>query len=149
MTLRSRLAVALAALAPLAAACVVTEEERIPMAATGGTAVIVRSDALRAWRLMEGVEEVGTVVLYARPEEAEQPRKQYFAVRNPEGQELGTIDGLGRAWRFVPHQREPNWLTTGTVVEGARAILGAGPSAELVEVPVDELRAAPRARRGG
>jgi hypothetical protein len=141
MGLRSALALLVAA---VALGCVVTEEENVPMAASGGTAVIVRSDALRAWRVVDAGEEVGTVVLYARPDEEDQPRRQFYAVRNPYGQELGSIDGLGRAWRFVPHQREPDWVTTGTVREGARAILGCGPETELVEVPVDELRAGSR-----
>jgi len=145
MGLRSALAFLIAA---LAAGCVVTEEENVPMAASGGTAVIVRSAALRAWVVLDAGEEVGAVVLYARPEEEDQPRRQFYAVRNPHGQELGSIDGLGRAWRLVPHQREPDWITTGTVLEGAQAILGSSPDTELLEVPVDELRAGSRSRTG-
>ena len=113
MDRRSGLALLIAA---FAAGCVVTEEERMSLAATGGTALIVRSEALRAWKVVENDEDLGSVVLYARPEEEHQPRRQFYAVRNPHGQELGTIDGLGRAWHFVPHQREPDWVTTGTVV---------------------------------
>jgi hypothetical protein len=54
-------------------------------------------------------------------------------VQNVLQQELGRIDGLGRAWRHEPHEREPLWVGTGTVIEGARAILGASPNAVLDE----------------
>ena len=70
-------------------------------------------------------------------------------MRNPWQQELGTIDAQGRAWRFVPHEREARWVGTGTLAEGARAILAeaapveaalrSSPRWSCVEVPLEAL----------
>lgn len=127
-------------------ACVVTEERDQAMA-SGGNAVITRTEAVRAWIVMDGNESVGTVVMYAKAENLDDPTQQFYSVRNSLHQELGTVDGLGRAWRFVPHQRDPDWTTSGSVVQGARAILGAGSDAELVEVSLEELGSALVSRR--
>ena len=73
---------------------------------------------------------------------------EYYSVRNAYHQELGSLDEHGRAWRFVPHQREAEWVGTGTLVEGARKILELGPGADLEEVElvgaeVDARRCSP------
>ncbi len=98
-------------------------------------------EAQRLWRVLEDGRVEGLVVRFAAARDPADPTRHYYSVRNPLGQELGTIDGHGRAWRFEPHQSAPRFVGTGTIVEGARAILGASASAELVEA---ELSAGPR-----
>ena len=122
----------------LLSACIT--ETRTELATGSGTVPITRTEPERAWLLEENGESRGYVVLFSDPERAEDTRRQYFSVRNHLHQELGTIDALGRAWRFVPHEREAAMLGAGTVVGGAQQILGAGPGAVLVEVSVQELR---------
>jgi hypothetical protein len=91
----------------------------------------------RSWQLVEHGESRGVVVQFASRAEANAPRSSFFSVQNPRRQELGMIDAQGRAWRYEVHQREARWLSTGTLLDGARAILGADASAVLVECPVD------------
>ena len=67
----------------------------------------------------------------------------YYAVRNRDGQELGLVDLEGRAWRYRAHERESEWLGTGTVIEGARRILSGSWATTLEEVELAKL-AAPR-----
>jgi hypothetical protein len=67
-----------------------------------------------------------------RFEDESAPEHTFFSVRNERHQELGMIDRLGRAFRYRPHERDPEWLGTGTVLDGTRRILGAGTA--LVEV---------------
>ncbi len=98
---------------------------------------------IRAWNVNEAKQLIGFVVLFADPERANDPTTQVYSVRNPFHQELGSLDGFGRAYRQVPHQREATLIGTGTVLEGARKILGAGPGSELVEISLDTLRAVP------
>jgi hypothetical protein len=88
----------------------------------------------RTWRVVEGGELAGLVVRLAPADDRERASKHLYSVRNPLHQELGVVDGLGRAWRHELHAAEPRWVATGTLLEGARAILGAGASAELLEL---------------
>lgn len=90
-------------------------------------------EAQRLWRVFEDGVVTGVVVRFAAADAPADPTRHYYSVRNALGQELGSIDGHGRAWRFEPHQSAPRFVGTGTVIEGARAILSAGASAELVE----------------
>ena len=106
----------------------------------GGPVPITRTAPTRSWSLVDGGATLGFVVLFAKEGHEADPQKTYFSVRNALHQELGTVDALGRAWRFVPHQREAAWIGTGTLVEGARLILGGGDGAELVELSLAELR---------
>jgi hypothetical protein len=91
----------------------------------------------RTWHLLENGEPRGVVVQFAASAEPGARRPLYYSVQNARRQELGMIDAQGRAWRYEVHQREAHWLLTGTLLEGARAILGAGPAAELAEAPQD------------
>ncbi len=86
------------------------------------------------WRVVEGGELAGLIVRLAPADDRERASKHLYSVRNPLQQELGVVDGLGRAWKHEPHASEPRWVATGTLLEGARAILGAGGSAELIEL---------------
>lgn len=95
--------------------------------------------AERAWQVLDGGKPIGSVVLYVDPDAPADASTQYFSVRNTFQQELGSIDGLGRAWRFSPHQREARLVGTGTVLEGARKILGGGVDCELVEIALKKL----------
>jgi hypothetical protein len=98
----------------------------------------VHTEPVRAWRLVASDTTLGYVVQFADPADAG-PERQFFSVRNPWQQELGTIDRFGRAWRFVPHAAEPEWLSTGTVLAGAAAILSAPAAAVLEDVPLSVL----------
>ena len=98
---------------------------------------ITRTLAVRAWELWEEGRLLGTIVRFEDPGD---PRKAFLSVRNRERQELGIVDVEGRAWRYRPHQREPEWLGTGTVLAGARRILGAGEGARMIEVGVEKLK---------
>jgi hypothetical protein len=103
---------------------------------------IEKLTAARAWRVLDGGATVGWVVLYSDPSAPDDPAKHYFSVRNTFQQELGSLDGLGRSWKFTPHQRDAKLLGSGTVLEGARRILGLGPDSALEELSLDALRAA-------
>ena len=102
---------------------------------------IERQVPRRAWNLVDQGQVLGSVVLFADPAAPADASRQFFSVRNPFQQELGTVDGLGRAWRFQPHRRDAALLGTGTVLEGARRILSGSSSAELAEVPLELLGA--------
>ncbi len=121
----------------LACACSTTRESQ-PVG-LDLNAVILRSEPLRAWRLASQDRTLGYVVLFADSPAANRPERTVYSVRNPWQQEIGTIDGLGRAWRFVPHQREAQWLESGTVLGGARAILAAPAEATFEEIPLEAI----------
>lgn len=89
--------------------------------------------AQRRWRIEDEGRLLGYVLEFESAPERDRPAGRCFSVRNELEQELGLIDGLGRAWRFQLHEREPQWVATGTILEGALAILRAPASACLVE----------------
>lgn len=93
----------------------------------------VHGQALRAWRLLGEEGTLGYAVEFGAPSDPDPTARTVYSVRNAWQQELGTIDGLGRAWRFRPHS-EATWLTTGTLAEGVRAILDAPAAAHLEEI---------------
>ena len=97
-------------------------------------AVVTRSMPVEAWELREGDAVLGTVVRYV---ETGANARTFFLARDGDGHELGMIDAQGRAWRYRPHRREPEWVGTGTVLRGARSILGGGAASGLaaVELP--------------
>ena len=100
----------------------------------------VHTEPVRAWRLVASDTTLGYVVQFTDPED-DGPEHQFFSVRNPWQQELGTVDRFGRAWRFVPHSTDPEWLSTGTLLAGAQAILSAPPEAALDDIPLSVLGA--------
>ena len=97
---------------------------------------IARTEALQAWELREGTVVLGSVVRYA---DRARPELAFFGVRDVDGHDLGMIDRQGRAWRYRPHRREPEWLGTGTILKGARLILGGGAGSALAEIELAEL----------
>jgi hypothetical protein len=127
------------ALIVLATACRVTTTERIlepqPVA-------IARGAAARTWDVVAAGGPIGRVVLF---EAEERPGGPVFVVQDVLGHDLGMVDALGRAWRYRPHQREAEWLGTGTVAQGAGWILSAE-ECQLEEVPLGAAREAALAR---
>jgi hypothetical protein len=89
------------------------------------------------WRVLEGERVAGIVVRFGSPAAAADVTRHYYSVRNELQQELGTIDGHGRAWRFEPHQEHPRYVGVGPVLDGARAILGLGEETVLAEVVLE------------
>jgi hypothetical protein len=85
----------------------------------------------RTWEVRRGEETLGFVVLF---QERGRARDSLYVVRNRIHQDMGLIDGLGRAFRYVPHCEEPVWVGSGTIAAGARGILGAEAECELLEL---------------
>lgn len=84
----------------------------------------------RSWDVYQAGECVGRVVLF---QEHGGIRDSVYVVRNPWHQDLGLIDGLGRAYRYLPHHKEPAWVGSGTIALGVERILGPGEPCLLVE----------------
>lgn len=118
-----------------ASACRTTKTSTPPGLAD---AVVLRSHAVRAWDVIDGAQRAGSIVRF---EEPGSEGRAWYSVRNVYAQELGIVDVEGRAWRYRPHQREPEWLGSGTVLAGAVRILSAGPASALAEVPLEEYAA--------
>jgi hypothetical protein len=128
----------LALLLAAAAGCATVESETRPAGIENGVPRV--NHPQRAWQLSEGERVLGFVVEFVDASHPEDPTRQSFSVRNVRHQEFGTVDGLGRVWSLELHDPEPRLLGSGTLAEGARRILNAGPSAALLEVPLDALR---------
>jgi hypothetical protein len=101
---------------------------------------VTRAEAVFAWEVREADRVLGYVVRF---ETGEAKSKTYYSVRNEHRQELGLVDADGRAWRYRAHQREPEWLGTGTIVKGVRLILDASASAQLVATDLARLSEKP------
>lgn len=99
---------------------------------------------VRTWEVRCGGEPLGHVVLF---QEHGLARDSLYVVRNPWNQDLGLIDGLGRAFRYVPHREEPAWVGSGTIAAGAQQILGSAEPCELIELAEPTLEAAAEATR--
>lgn len=91
---------------------------------------IAYADTQTMWEVHDEGGLLGYVVSFS---ESRDGGRTFFSVRNPSHQELGLIDGHGRIYRYHAHEREPEWLGTGTVSEGARRILDGGERTRLVE----------------
>ncbi len=121
------------ALLGLAFACTSTSESQ-PAAAE--VAWITRTRAIQGWHVRDDGRLAGSLLLYSDPE---RPQTGYYSVRNPEGQVLGLVDFEGRAWRYRLHREQPDWLGTGTVLEGVRRILETSALSELESAPIESL----------
>ena len=117
-----RLAVLLAA---CAAACQTVRESAPPHS---DEARVVIGQPAGVWSLYSEGAEVGRLVRYDSPGTATPggaaSGRYLFAVQNAWGQDIGLVDALGRAWRYRPWSEEPEWVGTGTVIDGARRVLG-------------------------
>lgn len=100
------------------------------------SAMALHADPVRAWEVQDNGHPAGTLVRYA---DADHPERGFFSVRNLEQQVLGIVDLQGRAWRYRPHEHDPEWLGTGTVAQATSWILGCSEGCVLVEVPLDSL----------
>lgn len=85
----------------------------------------------KTWEVRSGGESLGLVVLF---EDRGREQDSLYIVRNAWHQDLGLIDGLGRAYRYLPHREEPAWVGSGTIAAGAQHILGAASACELIEL---------------
>lgn len=130
---RPLLGVALAATA-LLGACRTTETRR-PV--VSDMPAVRQASAARAWHALTEDDVVGEVVFYR----ADAMNDSVYVVRNAFQQDLGLVDALGRAYRYLPHLDEPVWVGSGTVVQGIERILGLDGRCELVEFPLPEARA--------
>ncbi len=117
-----------------------TTERRQPWAAE--TPVVVQAAPARAWEIRRDAELLGYMVAFG----GDGGDTTLYVVRNAWHQDLGVIDAFGRAYRYLPHHREPAWVGTGTVARGVAGILGLEGECELLETelppaaePVTEL----------
>ncbi len=122
----------------LATACRTTTTSTPPGLAE---AVVLRSYAARAWSVIDGAQRVGFVVRFEEPGTA---GRSWFSIRNAYAQEVGIVGIDGRAWRYRPHQRDPEWLGSGTVQAGTIRILEVNSDASLVEIAVEAIGPAVR-----
>lgn len=137
---RAAIALVAPALGSLVAVACTTTTEVLPVGLELNRPV--HGQALRAWRLLGDEGTLGYAIEFGAADDVELAARTVYSVRNPWQQELGTIDGLGRAWRFQPHQEEALWLVTGTLAEGVRAILDAPPASLLEEIALSVLEGA-------
>ena len=98
--------------------------------------LVTRALPTRGWEVRDDGRLAGSVLLYTEPARAS---VGYYSVRNTQGQVLGMVDFDGRAWRYRLHEEQPEWLGTGTVLEGVRRILGTSALAALVEAELAAL----------
>lgn len=89
-----------------------------------------------AWRICDGESTLGWLKRYSA---SESQQTSIFVVQNQFMQDLGYVDSHGRAWRRQPHQEESLWLTTETVLEGTRQILGLSAHPQLIPTPLQQL----------
>lgn len=115
----------------LLAGCMTTETRQVSNVAR---AIVRVGERARMWQVLHEDETVGTVVAF---QEAGLAGDAVYVVRNPWGQDLGMIDGLGRAFRYLPHQEEPAWVGSGTVLLGAERILDLE-ACRLIEMEPEE-----------
>jgi hypothetical protein len=115
------------------ASCRTTETRRLNFSEPGGEVRVASLE--RTWEIRAGDDVVGELVFF----ESHGPMQDsVFVVRNRWHQDLGMIDALGRAYRYMPHQREPAWVGTGTIAQGAEDILDVGVPCRLVELLLPE-----------
>ncbi|MDF1837172.1 MAG: hypothetical protein P1V35_04835 [Planctomycetota bacterium] len=98
-----------------------------------------QSMAKGAWKIWEGQKAAGYVVRFE--EKGEKP-SVLLSVRNTHNQDLGWIDQLGRAWRYRPHE-DPEWVSTGSTLQGVRHILELGDRARLEACDLVDLPTTP------
>jgi hypothetical protein len=89
----------------------------------------------RCWEITDDEgEPIGQLVRF---DVQGSPEDSLYMVRNVWHQDLGLIDAHGRAFRYLPHHKEPAWIGCGTVLEGVGHILRRAGCA-LVELPFEE-----------
>lgn len=111
----------------LLGACRTVEREAAP----AGPARVRVGQRARGWEIVHEGARVGSVVLF---QDRGRIDDSIYVVRNAWQQDLGLIDGLGRAYRYLPHHKEPAWIGSGTIELGAERILGLTEECLLVEI---------------
>ena len=81
----------------------------------------------------------GAIGWLVRFQEEGEKGRSFYSVRNLHHQELGLVDTHGRAWRFEPFEKEPNWLGSGSVREGVSRIMSPGSPVVLTEMSLTEI----------
>lgn len=91
--------------------------------------------ASEGWRVWQGGQLVGYLIRF---DELGGGGQTLLSVRNHLNQDLGWIDGQGRAWRYRLHA-DPEWIGTGSLEMGTRLILGLEGSLRLEPADHQEL----------
>ncbi|MFT5288628.1 MAG: uncharacterized membrane protein YraQ (UPF0718 family) [Planctomycetota bacterium] len=118
--------------------CITSTEHEV--SSNSGARSIRRAEPTTAWEVVLDGETFGRVIRF---DVEGWPGETRFVVQNPYGQDMGMVDALGRAFRYVPH-RPALWVASGTVPEGTAAILKLTGNLELQEVALtDSIQAVP------
>ncbi|MDP6762083.1 MAG: hypothetical protein QF903_06855 [Planctomycetota bacterium] len=125
----------LALLVGLALAACVQVSERSPVGVVRGEPALCRPAA--AWEVVCEGAVVGVVIEFREQGDAS---RRFFSVRNAHQQELGLVDGHGRAWRFSPHTAETECVGSGPLLEGAARILTLEGACRLFDVDLEALQ---------
>ena len=112
-----------------------TQEIRRPGSVREATIVVEHKRPVEAHRIAAGDADLGHLIRF----EGERGDETIWIVRNRWNQDLGWIDRWGRAFRFVPHEEDARWMSTGTVPEGVASILRSEFVPELVLVDLEEI----------
>ena len=93
------------------------------------------ASATRMFSVEHGGSARGFVVLF---ESQASPTDAVYVVQNVHQQDLGVIDSLGRAFRYLPHENEPRWLGSGSIARGVQRILNTRAVPEMHELDLPE-----------
>jgi hypothetical protein len=118
------------ALALCVATCGCVETTTHHPVGAGEEHTLHRVPLVAAWDVVDDGRVIGAVLRFEREAAPDAEPELVFIVRNEHGQDLGLVDGLGRAWRKRPHAPDEA-LGAGTLEAGARRILAAGDGAQL------------------
>ncbi len=132
----------LATAALLASGCRTVSTREVSSTPTPAVRVGTRA---RTWEVQCGGETLGLVVLFA---DRRRTQDSIYVVRNAWHQDLGLIDTLGRAFRYLPHHEEPVWVGSGTIAAGAQHIFGTASACELIELDEPARDPIPGTRQG-
>ena len=115
--------------------CITTTEHTSPTALPQAVASMPES----AWSIAPVGMPADAIGWLVRFQEDGEAGRSFYSVRNLHHQELGLVDTHGRAWRFEPFEREPNWLGSGSVPEGVSRILSPGSPVVLTEMSLSGI----------
>ena len=102
------------------------------------------AQATSAWKIWHDGRLAGYLIKF---DERGASGQSLVSVRNEHNQDLGWIDGQGRAWRYRLHE-EPEWIGTGSREMGAQTILGLPGRVRLAPIDHEALQAELRQAAG-